>query len=335
MTMETAQFEMNSLITDAEELKLVNSRYPVRITQYYKSLIKEKNDAIWKQSMPSIEELEDSGITDPLGEEHDSPVKCIVHRYPDRALFYSTSECAMFCRFCTRKRKVGKTDTVSKEDWNEGFEYIKKHTEIRDVIVSGGDPLMISDENLDFILSNLRKIKHVQIIRIGTRMPVVNPNRITDKLCSILKQHHPLYINTHFNHPDEITDESTEACNKLANVGIPLGNQSVLLKGVNDDIATMKLLMQKLLEIRVKPYYIYMMDLVQGASHFRTSLQTGLDIIKGLRGHTSGMAVPQLVIDAPNGGGKIPIMHETIISKKNGEVILRNYENKYFSYPLE
>lgn len=333
--METAQFEMNSLITDAEELKLVNSRYPVRITQYYKSLIKEKNDAIWKQSMPSIEELEDSGITDPLGEEHDSPVKCIVHRYPDRALFYSTSECAMFCRFCTRKRKVGKTDTVSKEDWNEGFEYIKKHTEIRDVIVSGGDPLMISDENLDFILSNLRKIKHVQIIRIGTRMPVVNPNRITDKLCSILKQHHPLYINTHFNHPDEITDESTEACNKLANVGIPLGNQSVLLKGVNDDIATMKLLMQKLLEIRVKPYYIYMMDLVQGASHFRTSLQTGLDIIKGLRGHTSGMAVPQLVIDAPNGGGKIPIMHETIISKKNGEVILRNYENKYFSYPLE
>lgn len=335
MTMETAQLEMKSLTTDSVELILVSLRYPVRITQYYKSLIKEKNDAIWKQSMPSIKELEDSGITDPLGEEHNSPVKCIVHRYPDRALFYSTSECAMFCRFCTRKRKVGQTDTVSKEDWNEGFEYIKKHTEIRDVVVSGGDPLTLSDENLDFILSNLRKIKHVQIIRIGTRMPVVNPKRITDKLCSILKQHHPLYINTHFNHPDEITDESTEACNKLANVGIPLGNQSVLLKGVNDDIATMKLLMQKLLEIRVKPYYIYMMDLVQGACHFRTSLQAGLDIIEGLRGHTSGMAVPQLVIDAPNGGGKIPIMPETIISKENGEVILRNYENKHFSYPLE
>ncbi|MDE5422817.1 KamA family radical SAM protein [Ancylomarina sp. DW003] len=333
--MKIAQLEMNGPTTELEELKLVSSKYPVRITKYYKSLIKEKNDAIWKQSMPSLKELEDSGLTDPLSEEHDSPVKCIVHRYPDRVLFYSTSECAMFCRFCTRKRKVGKTNTVSEKDWNEGFEYIKKHPDIRDVIVSGGDPLTLSDERLDFVLSNLRKIKHVQIIRIGTRMLVVNPDRITDKLCSILKQHHPLYINTHFNHPDEITYESSEACNKLANAGIPLGNQSVLLKGVNDDIETMKLLMQKLLVIRVKPYYIYMMDLVQGASHFRTSVQAGLDIIEGLRGHTSGMAIPQLVIDAPHGGGKIPIMPDTISSREKGEVILINFENKHFSYPLE
>lgn len=334
--MNTIQKELKEKFEiDKDELNLITSKYPMRISNYYLSLIKEKNDSIWKQSVPDIKEMENTGIQDPLGEEHDSPVKCIVHRYPDRVLFYSTSECAMFCRFCTRKRKVGKTDTVSKDDWDVGFDYLRNHSEIRDVIISGGDPLMLSDDKLDYILSNLREIKHVQIIRIGTRMPVVNPSRITQKLSDTLKKYHPLYINTHFNHPNEITNESATACNILANAGIPLGNQSVLLKGVNDNIDTMKLLMQKLLMIRVKPYYIYMMDLVKGADHFRTSVKTGLDIIEGLRGHTSGMAVPQLVIDAPGGGGKIAIMPDSIVFNDNGVVNLKNFENKYFEYPFE
>jgi len=334
--METIEVKLHDKLgLKNKELELVTSKYPMRISAYYLGLIQEKNDPIWKQAVPDIKEMDDKGISDPLSEEHDSPVKCIVHRYPDRALFYSTSECAMFCRFCTRKRKVGKTDSVTKADWDAGFEYLQNHPEIRDVVISGGDPLMLSDDKLEYILSNLRDIKHIQIIRIGTRMPVVNPNRITAKLGDMLKKYHPLYINTHFNHPNEITKESAEACHILANAGIPLGNQSVLLKGVNDNVDTMKLLLQKLLTIRVKPYYIYMMDLVKGADHFRTSVQTGLNIIEGLRGYTSGLAVPQLVIDAPGGGGKIAIMPESIVSKDNGILKLKNFENEYFEYPLK
>ncbi|MBI9033343.1 MAG: KamA family radical SAM protein [Bacteroidales bacterium] len=316
------------------EFEMVSEKYPVRISPYYLGLIKKQGDPIWKQMMPDMKELDDDGISDPLAEEHDSPVKCIVHRYPDRVLFYSTSECAMFCRFCTRKRKVGKAETISQEDWDNGFEYIRQHTEIRDVIISGGDPLMLCDHKLEYILSNLRAIKHVQIIRIGSRIPVVNPTRVNEKLCLMLKKYHPLYLNTHFNHPSEITKDSTKACALLSDAGIPLGNQSVLLKGVNDNFETMKLLMQKLLSIRVKPYYIYMMDLVKGANHFRTSVQTGLDIIEGLRGHTSGLAVPHLVIDAPNGGGKIAVIPNPIVSIDKKNITLRNFENQHYEYPI-
>ncbi len=317
-----------------EELELISKEYPVRTNPYYLSLIKEKDDPIWKQMMPDIKELDDDGISDPLSEEHDSPVKCIVHRYPDRVLFYSTSECAMFCRFCTRKRKVGKTQTIKEEDWDKGFEYISQHSEIRDVIISGGDPLMLPDHKLEYILSRLRAIKHVQIIRIGSRIPVVLPRRVNEKLCSMLKKYHPLYLNTHFNHPNEITEQSSRACSLLSDAGIPLGNQSVLLKGVNDNVETMRLLMQKLLSIRVKPYYIYMMDLVKGANHFRTSVQTGYDIIEGLRGYTSGLAVPHLVIDAPNGGGKIAITPNPIVITDKEKIVLKNFENQYYEYPL-
>lgn len=329
------EMKYNLSQADVEEFKQVSKMYPVRTTPYYQSLIKHRGDAIWKQSMPSFHELEDKGFLDPLEEERYSPVKSIVHRYPDRVLFYATSECAMFCRFCTRKRKVGKTETITKNDWDTAFEYIRQHPEIKDVLVSGGDPLTLSNKQLEYIISNIRSIKHVKIIRIGTRIPVVNPQRVTVELCNMLKKYHPLYINTHFNHPSEITEQSAKACAKLADVGIPLGNQSVLLKGVNDNIEIMKELVQELLTIRVKPYYIYMMDLVKGTNHFRTSIQTGLDIIEGLRGHTTGMAVPQLIIDAPNGGGKIPIMPETIISSNNEEITLRNFENKQYNYPLK
>ena len=320
---------------NANAIQQVINKYPMRVTAYYLNLIKSKGDPIWKQAIPDIQELNGNGNEDPLAEEHDSPVQCVVQRYPDRVLFYSTSECAMFCRFCTRKRKVGKTQTITENDWEDGFEYIRQHPKVRDVIISGGDPLTLSDEKLEYILQNLRAIRHLQIIRIGTRIPVVFPVRITENLCSMLKKYHPLYLNTHFNHPNEITEASSTACGMLADAGIPLGNQSVLLKGVNDNIRTMKLLMQKLLTIRVKPYYIYMMDLVKGANHFRTSLQTGLDIIQGLRGHTSGLAVPHLVIDAPNGGGKIAIIPNPIVSIDNGKVILKNYEKRLYEYPLE
>ena len=333
--MKNYQEKLFSLGADIDQLSELAAKYPMRISSHYLNLIKDKDDAIWKQAVASVEELNDDGLADPLNEDHNGELKCIVHRYADRALFYSTCECAMYCRFCTRKRKIGKEDKVTQEDWEKGFEYIRVHSEIRDVIISGGDPLTLSDTQLEYIVSSIRAIKHVQIIRIGTRMPVVNPKRVTPKLADMLKKHHPLYINTHFNHPDEITTESAAACDMLSNAGIPLGNQSVLLKGVNDDVEIMRTLVQKLLCIRVKPYYIYMMDLVQGASHFRTSLQKGLDIIQGLRGYTSGMAVPHLIVDAPMGGGKIAIQPDGIMEiQENNQVKLKNYEGDYFYYPL-
>lgn len=319
---------------DSTMVRKVTEFYPLMVNPYYLSLIEFKDDPIWKQAIPSEDELTGSGLDDPLSEEHDSPVPTIVHRYPDRALLYVFSTCSMICRFCTRKRKVGKFHKqIQIEDIMNGIDYIREHQEIRDVVISGGDPLMLNDTTLDTILTALRQIPHLEIIRIGTRMPVVLPQRITDSLCHVLQKHHPLYINTHFNHPREITKESQKACNKLANAGIPLGNQSVLLKGVNNDPEVMRELVHKLLLLRVKPYYIYQADLVKGTDHFRTSVQEGLEIIRALRGHTSGMAVPHYVIDAPGGGGKIALMPEAIVAHTDEIVTIRNYEGELFSYP--
>lgn len=311
------------------QIKEVIKTYPMRINPYYLSLIKEKDDAIYKQCIPSIQELQDNLQPDPLSEERNSPVSGLVHRYPDRVLFIISSKCAIYCRFCTRKRKVGtERMIITRKQILAGINYIERHSEIRDVILSGGDPLMLEDSEIEWILKRLKGIKHVEIIRIGTRIPCSLPQRITPELCNMLKKYHPLYINTHFNHPDEITEEAKEACNLLADAGIPLGNQSVLLKGVNDNPKTMKKLVQKLLQVRVKPYYIYQADMVKGTNHFRTQVKKGIEIIKSLRGGTSGMAVPHYVIDAPNGGGKIPILPEYLKEYKRGKIILRNYSGK-------
>jgi lysine 2,3-aminomutase len=305
----------------------------MRINPYYLSLIRERGDPIWLQAVPDLRELHSDGMEDPLAEESSSEVPGVVHRYPDRVLFYVCHECAMYCRFCTRKRKVGDARSIGDAQRERGLDYIRRHVEVRDVVVSGGDPLLLSDETIEGLLSDLRRIPHVEIIRIGTRVPVTLPQRITGDLCEVLRRHHPLYVNTHFNHPREITDEAARACGMLADAGIPLGNQSVLLRGVNDDARTMRDLVQRLLAIRVRPYYIYQMDLTSGTQHFRTSVRCGLRIIRALRGHTTGMAVPTLVIDAPGGGGKIPIAPETIVSMNDHEVVLRNYKGKIYRYP--
>ncbi len=317
-----------------EDLKKVSEKFAFRITPYYLSLIKSKGDPIYKQCIPDVKELEDSSclMDDPLGEDHDSPVHNIVHRYPDRCLFLVSHTCAMYCRFCTRKRKVGDPSKIDKAYIDEGIEYIKAHPEIRDVIVSGGDPFLLTDDKIEYILKSLRAVPHVQIIRIGSRTPCVLPQRITGKLVKMLKKYHPLFINVHFNHPDELTPLATKALARLADAGIPLGNQSVLLKGVNDDPEVMKLLVQKLLMARVKPYYIYQADLVFGTEHFRTTVKKGLEMVKALRGWTSGMAVPHYVIDAPNGGGKIPLLPEYVQEIKDDEVILKNYRDKTYEY---
>jgi lysine 2,3-aminomutase len=239
----------------------------------------------------------------------------------------------MYFRFCTRKRKVSRTGSARSGQLEAGLDYIRGNPEIRDVVISGGDPLLLSNAKIGDILAQVRAIPHVEIIRVGTRVPVTLPQRITSELCAILKRHHPLYVNTHFNHPREITPQSARACGMLADAGIPLGNQSVLLRGVNDDVETMKELVQRLLTIRVRPYYIYQIDLVRGSAHLRTSVQTGLDIIRALRGHTSGLAVPTLVIDAPGGGGKVPIAPETVVSFDDDEIVVRNYQGRTFRYP--
>lgn len=316
-----------------EEFRQVHNKFPLRINPYYLSLIREKGDPIWKQAVPDLNELDDLGTDDPLAEEEDSPVHNITHRYPDRVLFYVSSVCAMYCRFCTRKRKVGDPDSLYENGIELGLDYIRQHTEIRDVVVSGGDPLMLSDNRIEYILDRLRKIKHIEIIRIGSRVPVTLPQRVTEKLCGVLKKYHPLFLNTHFNHPQEITPESKNACRMLADAGIPLGNQSVLLRGVNDKPIVMKKLMQGLLRLRIKPYYIYQADLVRGTGHFQTSVQKGLDIIRALRGHTSGLAVPHYVIDAPGGGGKIALIPNPVVSSDKNRIVLRNYEGNRFAYP--
>ena len=315
---------------DAEDL---DEFFQARINPYYLSLIRYPGDPIWLQCIPNKVELEDiDAEEDPLHEDEMSPVPNITHRYPDRALFLVTSQCGIYCRFCTRKRKVGDGNKISMKGLESAFQYLEQHTEIRDVILSGGDPLTLTDYMLEKILIRLRQIKHIEIIRLGSKMPCVLPHRITPQLCEMLKKYHPIFLNTHFNHPWEITPESSKACEMLADAGVPVGNQLVLMKDVNDDPEVVKELMRKLLKIRVRPYYMYMADETKGANHFRTSLETGLKVIEALRGHTSGLAVPHFVIDAPGGGGKIPILPAYVLHHDQDKVILRNYQNKIYSY---
>jgi lysine 2,3-aminomutase len=322
---------------ERENLSECLTKFKMAITPYYASLMDKtyKRCSIRLQAVPSLEELytDPSDMDDPLHEDVDSPVPGLTHRYPDRVLLLVTQECSMYCRHCTRRRSVGCDESgFNKKNFLKAVEYIKSHTEVRDVLISGGDPLVLSDANVDYILRTLRQIKTVEIIRIGTRTPVVMPQRITKKLCGIIKKYHPVYINTHFNTTQEITLETKEACERLANVGVNLGNQSVLLKDVNDCPYLMKELVHELLQIRVKPYYIYQCDLSTGISHFRTSVAKGIEIIENLRGHTTGFAVPTFVVDAPGGGGKIPVMPNYVISRSDTKLILRNYEGVVTTY---
>lgn len=307
------------------------------ITPYYISLIDPNNPdcPVRKQAVPTVKETYQSSadLLDPLHEDEDSPVPGLTHRYPDRVLLLITDMCSMYCRHCTRRRFAGQKDGESAIDRiDRAIEYIAKTPQVRDVLLSGGDALMVSDERLEYIISRLREIPHVEIVRIGSRTPVVCPQRITDNLVNMLKKYHPIWLNTHFNHPQEITREATEACAKLANAGIPLGNQSVLLRGVNDCVNTMKKLMHELVKMRVRPYYIYQCDLSMGIEHFRTPVSKGLEIIEGLRGHTSGYAVPTFVVDAPGGGGKTPVMPQYVVSQSPGKVVLRNFEGVITTY---
>lgn len=323
---------------ERKKLELTLKKFPLSITPYYLSLINAEdyqNDPVFKQAFPSPRELriEKSDMADPLSEDKDSPIPGITHRYPDRVLMQVSNICSMYCRHCTRKRKVGDVDSIPSSDTiQKGIDYIRRTPVIRDVLLSGGDPLMLSDKYLDWILTELRTIDHVQVIRIGTRMPVVLPYRITPELVEMLKKHHPVWINTHFNHPREVTTSSKQALRLLADAGIPLGNQSVLLAGVNDCPRIMKSLVHKLVANRVRPYYLYQCDLSEGLSHFRTPVGKGIEIMESLIGHTSGFAIPTYVIDAPGGGGKIPVNPNYLISLSTNKVVLRNYEGVITTY---
>lgn len=326
-------------LTESEEegVKECLKTLRMSITPYYLSLIDptNANDPIRKQAIPVASELKvsEADLDDPLHEDGDSPVPGLTHRYPDRALLLITDQCAMYCRHCTRRRFAGQNDGAQPVDRiDKAIEYIRNTPVIRDVLLSGGDALLMSDERLEYIISKLREIPHVEIIRIGSRTPVVMPQRITDDLVNMLKKYHPVWLNTHFNHPNEITKESIEACKKMADAGIPLGNQSVLLRGVNDCMHVMKKLVNNLVKIRVRPYYIYQCDLSNGIEHFRTPVSKGIEIIEGLRGHTSGYCVPTFVVDAPGGGGKTPVMPNYVISQSYDKVILRNFEGVITTY---
>ena len=307
------------------------------ITPYYLSLIDPLNPncPIRKQAIPLVNEMVmgKNDLLDPLAEDHDSPVPGLTHRYPDRVLLLLTDMCSMYCRHCTRRRFAGqKDDDMKLSNIDLAIEYIKNHPRVNDVVLSGGDAFMVSDERIEYVLQKLREIDHVQVIRFGTRTPVVMPQRITPKLVGILQKYHPVWVNTHFNHPDEITSESKQAIDRLANAGIPIGNQSVLLRGVNDCVSTMRQLVKKLIAIRVRPYYIYQCDLSTGIEHFRTTVSKGIEIMEGLRGHVSGLAIPTFVVDAPGGGGKIPVMPNYMISQAPGKVVLRNFEGVITTY---
>ena len=316
---------------DLQRLQQAVDNFEFRISPAMVDLIKEPGDPIWRQYVPDLQELDIvDGVMDSLGEDEDSPVPNITHRYPDRALFLASPVCASYCRFCTRRRKVGDPEKIPMSQYESAFRYLEEHTEIRDVILSGGDPLLLSDRRLDEILSRLRKIKHLEVLRIGSRVPCHLPERITPELCTMLRKHHPLYLNTHFNHPDELTPAAMKGLGMLADAGIPLGCQTVLLRGVNDDVDVMKKLMQKLLAARVRPYYIYMCDNVAGVEHFKTTVEKGLEIVEGLRGWTSGLAVPHFVIDAPGGGGKIPLIPEYVVRLTDDEIVLRNYRGQRY-----
>lgn len=326
-------------LTSEEEAGVQKTLNTLRmaITPYYLSLINldDPHDPVRKQAIPTAHELHnvEADLKDPLHEDTDSPVYGLTHRYPDRVLILTTDQCSMYCRHCTRRRFAGVTDSAcSIAQIDKCIDYVREHPEIRDCLLSGGDCLMLSDEMLEYIISKLREIEHVEIIRLGSRTPVVMPQRITPELCNMLKKYHPVWLNTHFNHPNEITAESIKACAMLADAGIPLGNQSVLLAGVNDCVHVMKKLVHELVKMRVRPYYIYQCDLSMGLEHFRTTVSKGIEIIEGLRGHTSGFAVPTYVVDAPGGGGKIPVMPNYLISQAYNKVNLRNFEGVITTY---
>ena len=336
-TVEELKEHIEITAEEEEGIRQCLGRLRMAITPYYLSLIdlSDPHDPIRRQAIPTAAELYQSpaDLLDPLHEDTDSPVKGLTHRYPDRVLLLVTDQCSMYCRHCTRRRFAGQTDqAVPLEQIDGCIEYIRNHPEVRDVLISGGDPLVMSDDRLEYVISRVREIPHVEIVRIGSRTPVVMPQRITPELCAMLKKYHPIWLNTHFNHPKEITPESAAACARLADAGIPLGNQSVLLAGVNDCVYTMKKLVQELVKIRVRPYYIYQCDLSMGLEHFRTPVGKGIEIIEALRGHTSGFCVPTFVVDAPGGGGKTPVMPNYVISQTPYKVILRNFEGVITTY---
>lgn len=333
------QLEHLVTLTDSERnaFQFQNATLPLAITPYYASLIApdDPDQPIRRAMVPVAAELlvSPGEAQDPLGEDGHSPVKGLIHRYPDRVLLLVTDYCSSYCRYCTRSRMVGKRKSGGKQQWQRAIDYIAAHPEVRDVLISGGDPLTLSDGQLDWLLGKVRAIDHVELIRIGTKVPMVLPQRITPALVTVLKRYHPLWISIHCMHPDELTAEARRACTMLADAGIPLGSQTVLLAGINDSVGIMKRLMHELVKIRVKPYYLYQCDPIIGSSHFRTSIATGLEIYQGLRGHTTGYAVPTYVIDAPGGGGKIPLLPETMLGWEDNDLLLRNYEGRIFRYP--
>jgi lysine 2,3-aminomutase len=334
------QLEQVLKLSDDERaaLSTAGTILPVSITPYYMSLVSrdDQNQPLRRTVVPTTPELQrgPGEADDPLGEDGDSPLPGLVHRYPDRVLLLVTDFCSSYCRYCTRSRMVGHGSVApSQERLERAFDYIRQNPAIRDVLISGGDPLALSDERLDWILGALRQIPHVELLRIGTKMPAVLPQRITPALCRMLRKHHPVWMSLHFLHPDECTPESFLACTRLADAGVPLGSQTVLLAGVNDDVATMKQLMHRLVMMRVRPYYLYQCDPISGSAHFRTPVAKGLEIIEGLRGHTTGYAVPNYVIDAPGGGGKIPLQPNYVVGREGDDLLLRNFRGSIYRYP--
>lgn len=335
------QLEEYMTLTTAEKAGcyFANKKLALAITPYFFNLI-DRDDPdcpIRKQLIPRGDEMHTASeeLLDPVGEEGTMPVEGLVHRYPDRVLFLVTDRCAAYCRYCTRSRLVSNAQDYNfHPEFEEGLKYIESHPEIRDVLISGGDPLLLSDKKLDYLLGRLRAIEHLQFIRIGSRIPVFLPQRVTPELQDILRKHGPIWMSIHANHPKECTEELYHAAERLSFAGVPLGNQSVLLKGINDDLPTMRSLVHRLLQMRVRPYYLYQCDLITGSRHFRADVRKGIEIIEGLRGHTSGYAVPQFVIDAPGGGGKVPLNPEYVLRATEDEVVIRNYEGREFRYPI-
>jgi len=335
-----AGLEKNLVLSEEERngVILSGTKLAMAITPHFFNLIDREDPEcpIRRQIIPRVEEtfISPYEMSDPCGEDSSMPVPGLVHRYPDRVLFLVTDRCAAYCRYCTRSRVVsGAGEQDLETDYEAAFRYLEEHTEIRDVLLSGGDPLLFSDSKLEKILSRLREIKHIEFLRIGSRVPIFLPQRITPELCEMLQKYHPLFMSVHVNHPRELTLEVKEGLERLANHGIPLGNQAVFLRGVNDDLDTMKTLVHKLLMCRVRPYYLYQLDLIQGSSHLQAPVAKGIEIIEGLRGHTTGYAVPQYVIDAPGGGGKVPINPDYVLQKNDERVVIRNFEGKTYEYP--
>lgn len=337
-SLETMEGKINFSESELAGIRETSGKLATAITPHYYSLIDpdDENCPIRKQVVPRIEEslVSPAEMADPCGEDSHMPVPGLVHRYPDRVLFLVTDRCASYCRYCTRSRVVsGVGDQRLEMQWEMAFKYLEKTPQVRDVLLSGGDALLLSDKQLDKLLTRLRSIPHIEFVRIGSRIPIFLPQRITPDLCEMLSKHHPLFISIHTNHAKELTEEVKEGLERLANAGIQLGNQSVLLKGINDSVEIQKELCHRLLMCRVKPYYLYQCDLIHGSEHLRTSVKKGIEIIEGLRGHTTGYAIPQYVVDAPGGGGKIPVNPDYIVSHDKEKVVLRNYEGKLYTYP--